>query len=31
VLGANYDIRRFHDAMFLPSAPPLELLENIYV
>jgi uncharacterized protein (DUF885 family) len=31
VLGAKYDIRRFHDAMLLPGALPLELLENIYV
>jgi uncharacterized protein (DUF885 family) len=30
-LGAKYDIRTFHDAMLLPGAVPLELLENIYV
>ena len=30
VLGANYDIRKFHDAMLLPGAMPLELLERIY-
>ena len=31
VLGAKYDIRKFHDAMLLPGAVPLELLEHIYV
>jgi uncharacterized protein (DUF885 family) len=31
VLGAKYDIRKFHDAMLLPGAMPLELLENIYM
>ena len=31
VLGAKYDIRKFHDAMLLPGAMPLELLEHIYV
>jgi uncharacterized protein (DUF885 family) len=31
VLGANYDIRKFHDAVLLPGAVPLELLEHIYV
>jgi len=31
VLGAQYDIRKFHDAMLLPGAVPLELLEHIYV
>jgi uncharacterized protein (DUF885 family) len=31
VLGANYDIRNFHDAMLLPGAVPLELLEHIYI
>jgi uncharacterized protein (DUF885 family) len=30
-LGANYNIRKFHDAMLLPGAVPLELLERIYV
>jgi uncharacterized protein (DUF885 family) len=30
VLGAKYDIRKFHDAMLLPGAVPLELLEQIY-
>ncbi len=30
-LGANYDIRKFHNAMLLPGAVPLELLERIYV
>jgi uncharacterized protein (DUF885 family) len=29
-LGAKYDIRKFHDAMLLPGAMPLELLERIY-
>jgi uncharacterized protein (DUF885 family) len=29
-LGAQYDVRRFHDAMLLPGAVPLELLERIY-
>jgi uncharacterized protein (DUF885 family) len=31
VLGAKYDIRKFHDAMLLPGAVPLELLEQMYV
>jgi uncharacterized protein (DUF885 family) len=31
VLGAKYDVRKFHDAMLLPGAVPLELLERIYV
>jgi uncharacterized protein (DUF885 family) len=31
VLGERYDIRKFHDAMLLPGAMPLELLEHIYV
>jgi uncharacterized protein (DUF885 family) len=31
VLGAKYDIRKFHDAMLLPGAVPLEMLEHIYV
>src|SRR5207253_6146120 len=31
VLGANFDIGKFHDAMLLPGALPLELLERIYV
>jgi uncharacterized protein (DUF885 family) len=31
VLGEKYDIRKFHDAMLLPGAMPLELLEHIYV
>ena len=30
VLGAKYDIRKFHDAMLLPGGLPLELLERIY-
>jgi uncharacterized protein (DUF885 family) len=30
-LGANYDIRKFHDAVLLPGALPLELLERIYM
>jgi uncharacterized protein (DUF885 family) len=30
VLGAKYDIRKFHDAMLLPGAVPLKLLEQIY-
>jgi uncharacterized protein (DUF885 family) len=29
-LGTKYDIRKFHDAMLLPGAMPLELLEHIY-
>jgi uncharacterized protein (DUF885 family) len=29
-LGASYDIRKFHDAMLLPGAVPLELLERVY-
>jgi uncharacterized protein (DUF885 family) len=28
--GTKYDIRKFHDAMLLPGAVPLELLERIY-
>jgi uncharacterized protein (DUF885 family) len=28
--GAKYDIRKFHDAMLLPGAVPLELLERVY-
>jgi uncharacterized protein (DUF885 family) len=31
VLGAKYDIHTFHDAVLLPGAMPLELLERIYV
>jgi uncharacterized protein (DUF885 family) len=31
VLGVQYDIRKFHDAMLLPGAVPLELLEHVYV
>jgi uncharacterized protein (DUF885 family) len=31
VFGAKYDIRKFHDAVLLPGAVPLELLEHIYV
>jgi uncharacterized protein (DUF885 family) len=27
---ASYDIRKFHDAMLLPGALPLELLERVY-
>jgi uncharacterized protein (DUF885 family) len=30
VLGATYDIRKFHDAVLLPGAVPLELLDKIY-
>jgi len=29
--GTKYDIRKFHDAMLLPGALPLELLERIYI
>jgi uncharacterized protein (DUF885 family) len=29
-LGAKYDIRKFHDAVLLPGAVPLELLERTY-
>ena len=29
-LGAKYDIRKFHDAVLLPGAVPLELLDHIY-
>jgi uncharacterized protein (DUF885 family) len=31
IFGAQFDIRKFHDAMLLPGAMPLELLEHIYV
>jgi uncharacterized protein (DUF885 family) len=31
LLGAKYDIRKFHDAMLLPGAVPLELLDHLYV
>jgi uncharacterized protein (DUF885 family) len=31
VLGTKYDIRAFHDAMLLPGAMPLEVLERVYV
>jgi uncharacterized protein (DUF885 family) len=31
VQGDRYDIRKFHDAMLLPGAMPLELLEQTYV
>jgi uncharacterized protein (DUF885 family) len=31
VLGTKYDVRKFHDAMLLPGAVPLELLEHVYV
>lgn len=31
VLGTKYDVRKFHDAMLLPGAIPLELLEHVYV
>jgi uncharacterized protein (DUF885 family) len=27
---SSYDIRKFHDAMLLPGALPLELLEQVY-
>ncbi len=30
-LGAKYDIRKFHDAVLLPGAIPLEMLDHIYV
>jgi uncharacterized protein (DUF885 family) len=30
MFGTKYDIRKFHDAMLLPGAVPLELLERIY-
>jgi uncharacterized protein (DUF885 family) len=29
-LGAKYDVHKFHDAMLLPGAVPLELLDRIY-
>jgi uncharacterized protein (DUF885 family) len=29
-LGVNYDIRKFHDAMLLPGAVPLEQLNHLY-
>jgi uncharacterized protein (DUF885 family) len=29
-LGTKYDIRKFHDAMLLPGAMPLDLLERTY-
>jgi uncharacterized protein (DUF885 family) len=29
-LGTKYDIRSFHDAMLLPGAVPLDLLERVY-
>jgi uncharacterized protein (DUF885 family) len=28
-LGANYDIRKFHDSMLLNGAVPLDVLEQI--
>jgi len=31
MLGRKYDIRQFHDAMLLPGALPLDLLERIYI
>jgi uncharacterized protein (DUF885 family) len=31
MLGTKYDARKFHDAMLLPGAVPLELLEHVYV
>ena len=30
VLGPKYDIRKFHDAMLLPGAVPLEFLQTTY-
>jgi uncharacterized protein (DUF885 family) len=30
VFGTKYDICNFHDAMLLPGAVPVELLERIY-
>lgn len=29
-LGAKYDIRKFHDAVLLPGAVPLDLLDGLY-
>jgi uncharacterized protein (DUF885 family) len=29
--GANYDIRKFHDAVLLPGAMPLDMLDHLYV
>ena len=29
-LGAKYDVHKFHDAMLLPGAVPLELLDRLY-
>jgi uncharacterized protein (DUF885 family) len=28
-LGTRYDMRKFHAAMLLPGAVPIELLENV--
>jgi uncharacterized protein (DUF885 family) len=30
-LGAKYDIRKFHDAVLLPGAMPLDMLDHLYV